>query len=158
MASESIRLIDVSSVAAADAQPAFAGCMHAVMVDYWTLTKPEVNFLIALATLTGFYLGCPTHPQGFPFWLLIHTSVGYAAGRQRHQYAESIHRATFRCPDATDGSATARSGQTEALRGSWVRGGALRGWQHLSCDGRQSACESARNYHATLLPVSLHSA
>lgn len=76
MASESIRLIDVSSVAAADAQPAFAGCMHAVMVDYWTLTKPEVNFLIALATLTGFYLGCPTHPQGFPFWLLIHTLLG----------------------------------------------------------------------------------
>jgi heme o synthase len=76
VASESIRLIDVSSVAAADAQPAFAGCMHAVMVDYWTLTKPEVNFLIALATLTGFYLGCPTHPQGFPFWLLIHTLLG----------------------------------------------------------------------------------
>ena len=76
MASESIRLIDVSSVAAADAQAAFAGCMRAVMVDYWTLTKPEVNFLIALATLTGFYLGCPTHPQGFPFWLLIHTLLG----------------------------------------------------------------------------------
>src|ERR1700733_2959771 len=50
--------------------------MHVVMVDYWTLTKPEVNFLIALATLTGFYLGCPTHPQGFPFWLLIHTLLG----------------------------------------------------------------------------------
>src|ERR1700676_3971103 len=50
--------------------------MRAVMVDYWTLTKPEVNFLIALATLTGFYLGCPTHPQGFPFWLLIHTLLG----------------------------------------------------------------------------------
>src|ERR1700719_1601512 len=76
MASESIRFIDVSSVTAADAQPAFAGCMHAVMVDYWTLTKPEVNFLIALATLTGFYLGCKTQPQGFPFWLLIHTLLG----------------------------------------------------------------------------------
>jgi protoheme IX farnesyltransferase len=46
------------------------------MVDYWTLTKPEVNFLIALATLTGFYLGCPTHPQGFPSWLLVHTLLG----------------------------------------------------------------------------------
>src|ERR1700734_329217 len=50
--------------------------MRAVRVDYWTLTKPEVNSLIALATLTGFYLGCPTHPQGFPFWLLIHTLFG----------------------------------------------------------------------------------
>ena len=26
--------------------------------DYWTLTKPEVNFLILITTFAGFYLGC----------------------------------------------------------------------------------------------------
>ena len=27
------------------------------IADFWALTKPEVNFLILIATLTGFYLG-----------------------------------------------------------------------------------------------------
>ena len=44
--------------------------------DYWALTKPEVNFLIAMATFTGFSLGHATEPQGFPFSLLIHTLLG----------------------------------------------------------------------------------
>jgi heme O synthase-like polyprenyltransferase len=44
--------------------------------DYWAFTKPEVNFLIAMATFTGFYLGHATEPQGFPFWLLIHALLG----------------------------------------------------------------------------------
>ena len=34
--------------------------------DFWTLTKPEVNFLIVIATFTGFYLGCPTNLYRFP--------------------------------------------------------------------------------------------
>ena len=44
--------------------------------DYWALTKPEINFLIAIATFTGFYLGLPTEFRGFPFVLLIHTLLG----------------------------------------------------------------------------------
>src|SRR5271154_1426511 len=44
--------------------------------DYWALTKPEVNFLIAMATFTGFYMGHATEPQGFPFWLLFNTLLG----------------------------------------------------------------------------------
>src|ERR1700733_11291883 len=44
--------------------------------DCWTLTKPEVNFLIALATFTGFYLG-QAHQQGnFPLSLLACTLIG----------------------------------------------------------------------------------
>src|SRR6202051_217229 len=74
--------------------------MHAVMVDYWTLTKPEVNSLIAVATFTGFYLGCPTHPQGFPFWLLIHTLLGtllVASGTSTlNQYVERRFDAQMR--------------------------------------------------------------
>src|SRR6202047_683735 len=49
---------------------------YAEVADYWALTKPEINFLIAIATFTGFYLGCPTHLQGFPFMRLIHTMIG----------------------------------------------------------------------------------
>jgi protoheme IX farnesyltransferase len=44
--------------------------------DYWALTKPEINFLIAIATFAGFYLGLPTEFRDFPFLLLIHTLLG----------------------------------------------------------------------------------
>jgi heme O synthase-like polyprenyltransferase len=44
--------------------------------DYWALTKPEINFLIAIATLTGFYLGCAGRSGEFSFLLLIHTLLG----------------------------------------------------------------------------------
>jgi protoheme IX farnesyltransferase len=44
--------------------------------DYWALTKPEINFLIAIATFTGFYLGRPVQLHGFAFMLLIHTLLG----------------------------------------------------------------------------------
>ena len=41
--------------------------VYTELVDYWVLTKPDINFLIAVATLTGFYLGCPTQLHGFPY-------------------------------------------------------------------------------------------
>jgi len=44
--------------------------------DYWALTKPEVNFLIAIATLTGFYLAFPGQRVHFPWMLLVHTLLG----------------------------------------------------------------------------------
>jgi heme o synthase len=47
-----------------------------VLFDYWALTKPEVNTLIAVATFAGFYLGYPGRLSSFPFWLLIHTLAG----------------------------------------------------------------------------------
>src|SRR6266852_5739453 len=37
---------------------------YAALADYWALTKPEVNFLIAVTTFAGFYLGCPTQSHG----------------------------------------------------------------------------------------------
>ena len=43
------------------------------MGDYWTLTKPEVNFLVMVSTLVGFYLGS----RGRLDWLLlVHTLLG----------------------------------------------------------------------------------
>jgi protoheme IX farnesyltransferase len=45
----------------------------AVVSDYWTLTKPEVNFLIVLSTLTGFWVAshAPLH-----LGLLVNTLLG----------------------------------------------------------------------------------
>ena len=47
-----------------------------VLADYWTLTKPEVNFLILVSTLAGFYLGSPADAGPFRFLLLFHTLMG----------------------------------------------------------------------------------
>ncbi len=44
--------------------------------DFWTLTKPEVNFLIVIATFTGFYLGCPGNLDPFPLARLFHSLCG----------------------------------------------------------------------------------
>ena len=46
------------------------------LADYWILTKPEVNFLILMATSAGFYLGLPDHSVAFPFLRLLHTLIG----------------------------------------------------------------------------------
>jgi protoheme IX farnesyltransferase len=43
------------------------------LADYWTLTKPEVNFLVLVSTLVGFYLASPGDLNG---WLLFHTLLG----------------------------------------------------------------------------------
>jgi protoheme IX farnesyltransferase len=44
--------------------------------DFWALTKPGINVLIAMATFTGFYIGVPSQFQRFPVMLLIHTLLG----------------------------------------------------------------------------------
>jgi protoheme IX farnesyltransferase len=54
----------------------FLASVWAVTPDFWTLTKPEVNFLILIATFTGFYLGCPRGLHPFPFALLLNTLGG----------------------------------------------------------------------------------
>jgi protoheme IX farnesyltransferase len=54
----------------------FASRLYSTISDCWTLTKPEVNFLIALTTFTGFYLGQANHPGRFPFPLMPCTLFG----------------------------------------------------------------------------------
>jgi protoheme IX farnesyltransferase len=49
---------------------------YAAIADYWALTKPEINFLIAIATFAGFYLGYPDRFYEFPYLRLIHTLLG----------------------------------------------------------------------------------
>ncbi|MGD0301862.1 MAG: heme o synthase [Bryobacteraceae bacterium] len=63
---------------------------------YWALTKPEINFLIAIATFTGFYLGSPKL-SSFSFLPLIHTLLGtvlVASG------ASALNQYVERCFDA----------------------------------------------------------
>src|SRR6266852_7315339 len=53
-----------------------AGPIRSAMADYWALTKPEVNLLIAIATFAGFYLACPRPLDDFPWLLLVNTLLG----------------------------------------------------------------------------------
>jgi protoheme IX farnesyltransferase len=50
--------------------------LRAAIPDFWTLTKPEVNFLIIIAAGAGFYLGCPTNLPAFPFGRLLNALFG----------------------------------------------------------------------------------
>jgi heme o synthase len=63
------------NVATAAHQPCPAKS-SAALVDYWALTKPEINFLISIVTFAGFYLGLPAQLHRFPFLLLMHTLLG----------------------------------------------------------------------------------
>ena len=44
--------------------------------DYWMLTKPEINFLIAITTGAAFCVGSPAAIAHFPWVLLFHTLLG----------------------------------------------------------------------------------
>lgn len=46
------------------------------LAGYWALTKPDVNFLIAIVVFASFCLARPTTLQSFPYALLIHTLLG----------------------------------------------------------------------------------
>jgi protoheme IX farnesyltransferase len=48
----------------------------ALLRDYWALTKPEVNFLIAIAAAVGFYLSCLPHLETLSAMALLHTIFG----------------------------------------------------------------------------------
>src|SRR5437660_1433746 len=67
-------------------------------------------------------------------------------------------RLQLRTADAPDCQTTACCATAQAFGGFMVRHRARFGWQHLSCDNRQFACESACDCHAAVLLISLHSA
>jgi protoheme IX farnesyltransferase len=46
--------------------------VYATAADYWALTKPEVNFLVLIATFVGFHLGSNSAPS----LVLVRTLVG----------------------------------------------------------------------------------
>ena len=47
-----------------------------VLADYWSLTKPEINFLIAVTAGVGFWMGAPASLWHFPWASLFNTLVG----------------------------------------------------------------------------------
>ncbi len=47
-----------------------------VLFDYWKLTKPEINFLIAITTAAGFWIGLPAASPHFPWMPFIHMLLG----------------------------------------------------------------------------------
>ena len=98
MASEPILITSTPNVISTPAAP--SANWQAAISDYWALTKPEINFLIAIATFVGFYLGCPSRLDLFPFLLLIHTLLGtllVASGTATlNQYVERRYDAQMR--------------------------------------------------------------
>lgn len=64
------------------------------IADYWVLTKPEVNFLVVISVLAGFYAASPASLNGM---LLAHTLVGtllVASG------TATLNQVMERAPDA----------------------------------------------------------
>jgi UbiA prenyltransferase family len=109
-------------------------------ISDWALTKPEVNFLIAIATLTGFYLAFPGQLVPFPWLRLVHTLLGtllVASGAGTlNQYIERRFDAQMR----RTSRAPARGRPAETFGGFMFWDCAFFGGQHLSCDW----CECAR--------------
>ena len=56
MATKPILVISPPPAAAGSHQATPAVSRHVVVFDYWAAKKPRVNFLMAVATFTGFYL------------------------------------------------------------------------------------------------------
>jgi heme o synthase len=52
--------------------------ISSVLSDYCELTKPEINFLIALTTSAGFWMGTAAGLTNFPWMSLINTVFGTA--------------------------------------------------------------------------------
>ena len=73
---------------------------HGTLADYWALTKPDINLMIAIATCAGFYLGYPAQLAAFPVLLLLQTLLGtvlIAAGTSTlNQYVERRFDAQMR--------------------------------------------------------------
>ena len=59
------------AVAASERGPRPTWLVH--VADYWTLTKPEGNFLVLVSALVGFYLAAE---GAINEWLLFHTLMG----------------------------------------------------------------------------------
>ena len=46
------------------------------LFNYWEVTKPEINFLIAITTAAGFWMGSSAPPPHFPWMPFLHTLLG----------------------------------------------------------------------------------
>jgi heme o synthase len=72
MASEPI----LAAVDMAGVRPHRGSIRFGTLSDYWSLTKPEINLLIAITTGAGFWMGTSASTTHFPWASLFHTLVG----------------------------------------------------------------------------------
>jgi protoheme IX farnesyltransferase len=70
MVGQSTSVLDIGPNARA------ASSARSAIPDFLALTKPEVNFLIVIATFTGFYLGYPGDLHNFPLERMLNTLCG----------------------------------------------------------------------------------
>jgi heme O synthase-like polyprenyltransferase len=76
MATEPIlATLDVSAVQGRRVASSYA------LFDYWELTKPEINFLIAITTAAGFWIGSPAAPANFSVDAIPSCALGYSLSR-----------------------------------------------------------------------------
>ena len=88
--------------------PSLLTAARTAVPDLLILTKPEVNFLIVIATCAGFYLGCPGNLQPFPIgrllnalWGTLLVASGTGALNQYLEYGfDAQMRRTWRRPVA----------------------------------------------------------
>jgi heme o synthase len=68
----------VLSTSALDIGPSIqpVSSLRSAVPDFLALTKPEVNFLIVIATFTGFYLGYPGDLHNFPVERMLNALFG----------------------------------------------------------------------------------
>jgi heme o synthase len=72
MATEPIlAALDVAAV-----QRSHSFARSGILSEYWSLTKPEINFLIAITAAAGFWMGTPASLSHFSWASLFHTLVG----------------------------------------------------------------------------------
>jgi heme o synthase len=90
----------IAAAALETATPARRPSTRSQVADYWSLTKPEVNLLIAITTLAGFCLARTNEAGPFPWMRLISTLLGtllVAAGTGTlNQYIERRYDAQMR--------------------------------------------------------------
>ena len=80
-----------------DVSPAERRAWLARLADYWTLTKPEVNFLVVMSTLAGFYLGWRGQMDfGLLFCTLLGTLLVASGTGTLNQYIERHSDASMR--------------------------------------------------------------
>jgi heme o synthase len=72
MATESIAMLDVPDVQGQGAVGTGA------LLEYWELTKPEINLLIAITTGTGFWMGTAAALPDFPWVRFLQSLLGTA--------------------------------------------------------------------------------
>jgi heme o synthase len=99
MAGLSTSVLEIAS----GARPASSA--RSAILDFLALTKPEVNFLIVIATFTGFYLGYPGDLHNFPIermlnalWGTLLVASGTAALNQylEHRFDAQMRRTSRR--------------------------------------------------------------